>query len=208
MADALDSKSSDRKVVGVQVPPPVLSIPFWECAVCALASALCRACVKTRRLDRSRLGPLIGRIVPFLSCLSLMGLSDRSFEIGVGDIPYPTAGPNMVDFSSFQSQMMMLAGLVLLGWVLIRHQVRSRKRRHTQDMSDRELRRQLSKADQSNGMPLATAPPETQRWQVEMFDLQRELKAELDTKIVVVQSLIRQADERIAALRAQANRPS
>jgi hypothetical protein len=29
MADALDSKSSDRKVVGVQVPPPVLLVLFW-----------------------------------------------------------------------------------------------------------------------------------------------------------------------------------
>jgi len=28
MADALDSKSSDRKVVGVQVPPPVLFPPL------------------------------------------------------------------------------------------------------------------------------------------------------------------------------------
>jgi flagellar biosynthesis/type III secretory pathway M-ring protein FliF/YscJ len=112
----------------------------------------------------------------------------------------------MVDFSSFQSQMMMLAGLVLLGWVLIRHQVRTRRRRHAQDLSERDLRRQLSKTDQPTGVPLATAPIETQRWQVEMFDLQRELKAELDMKIVVVQSLIRQADERIAALRANSNR--
>jgi hypothetical protein len=30
MADALDSKSSDRKVVGVQVPPPVLLVLFLD----------------------------------------------------------------------------------------------------------------------------------------------------------------------------------
>ncbi len=43
---------------------------------------------------------------------------------------------------------------------------------------------------------------ETQRWQVAMFDLQRELKAELDTRISIVQALIRQLDERIETLAA------
>jgi len=33
-----------------------------------------------------------------------------------------------------------------------------------------------------------------------MFDLQRELKAELDTRIMVVQTLLNQADDRIAKL--------
>ena len=34
-----------------------------------------------------------------------------------------------------------------------------------------------------------------------MFDLQRELKAELDTRIAIVQSLVRHADQRIEQLR-------
>lgn len=109
----------------------------------------------------------------------------------------------MVEISSFQSQMMMLAGIVMLGWMLARRQIRSRRKLHLQNGVDRDLRRQHADADKTTGVPLASAPPETQRWQVEMFDLQRELKAELDMKIVVVQSLIRQADERIAALRAR-----
>lgn len=112
----------------------------------------------------------------------------------------------MFDISPFQSQMMMLAGIVLLGWVLIRRQIRSRRRVHSLDMAERELVRRRAAADKPSAMPLATAPPETQRWQVEMLDLQRELKAELDMKIVVVQSLIRQADERILALRQQADK--
>ena len=35
-----------------------------------------------------------------------------------------------------------------------------------------------------------------------MFDLQRELKADLDTRIVIVQTLLRQLDERIERLAA------
>lgn len=109
----------------------------------------------------------------------------------------------MAEISPFQSQMMMLAGIILLGWILARRQIRSRSRLHSQGVADRDLRKQRAEADKIHGVPLASAPPELQRWQVEMFDLQRELKAELDMKIVVVQSLIRQADERIAALRNQ-----
>jgi membrane protein implicated in regulation of membrane protease activity len=106
--------------------------------------------------------------------------------------------------SPFQSQMMLVAGLVMLGWMLIRRQLRSRRRMREQDLSTRDLRVQLAKADKPTGMPLSSAPIEAQRWQVEMMDLQRDLKAELDTKIMVVQVLIRQADERIAALRQHA----
>ena len=51
-------------------------------------------------------------------------------------------------------------------------------------------------------MPLADAPVETLRWQAAMFDLQRDLKAELDTKIAVVQSLLREVDQRLAKLHA------
>ena len=50
-------------------------------------------------------------------------------------------------------------------------------------------------------MPLCDAPAETQRWQAALFDLQRELKAELDTRIAIVQSLVRHADQRIEQLR-------
>jgi len=110
----------------------------------------------------------------------------------------------MPEISSFQSQMMMVGGLIVLGWTLARRHIRSRKRMNAQNVTDRELRKQRAVADKPTAVPLASAPPELQRWQIEMFDLQRELKAELDTKIVVVQTLIRQADERIATLRSQA----
>jgi len=130
-------------------------------------------------------------------------------QIDVADINVSASGPHrkpvgtqaMIELSPFQSQMMLVAGLVMLGWMLIRRQLRSRRRMHDLDLSTRDLRIQLAKVDKPTGVPLSSAPIETQRWQVEMMDLQRELKAELDTKIMVMQVLIRQADERIASLR-------
>ncbi len=44
--------------------------------------------------------------------------------------------------------------------------------------------------------PLADAPREILRWQVEMHETARELKAELESKMLALQSLIRLADER------------
>jgi hypothetical protein len=106
----------------------------------------------------------------------------------------------MFELSNQQSQMMMLAGIILMGWILIRRQIKARYRQNAQSRADHEFANTLAKVDISRAIPLVTAPPETQRWQAEMLDLQRELKAELDMKIVVVQTLIRQADEKIARL--------
>ncbi|GAA4464678.1 hypothetical protein [Novipirellula rosea] len=98
-----------------------------------------------------------------------------------------------------QAQLLMLAGFVMLGWVLARRQIALRKR-VTQDSraANRELKSIQKRKDPV--APLSDAPVETQRWQVAMFDLQRELTAELDTRIAVVQTLLRQVDERIETL--------
>ncbi len=106
----------------------------------------------------------------------------------------------MPELTPEQSQWMMMAGLVILGWSLTRQYLKGRRRRLEQDVQQVRDMRQLPERAPVSGLPLATAPRETQRWQVEMLDLQRELKAELDTKIAVVQTLLRQADERIALL--------
>jgi hypothetical protein len=65
-------------------------------------------------------------------------------------------------------------------------------------IANRELKKIRNRTE--TAVPLCDAPPETQRWQGALFDLQRELKAELDTRIAVVQSLVGQADQRIARL--------
>ncbi len=98
-----------------------------------------------------------------------------------------------------QAQLLMVAGFIMLGWVLARRQIKNRKR---VNRDNRSARKQLAavREHKEPALPLADAPPETQRWQVAMFDLQRELKAELDTRIGVVQSLMRQLDQRIEYL--------
>lgn len=94
------------------------------------------------------------------------------------------------------SHLMLLAGISLAAWFLIRLQIRRRR-------SSGDTRRQLTNLrdePQSRGMPLADAPPALLRWQAEMFDMQRELTAELDTKAAVVASLLRQAEDALARL--------
>lgn len=106
----------------------------------------------------------------------------------------------MPDLTLEPSQLMMLAGLIILGWTLMRRQFKLRKRGFEQQVQQQLEVRQLAAPAPPSGLPLATAPRDVQRWQVEMLEMQRELKAELDTKAAVVQALLRQADERIAAL--------
>lgn len=113
--------------------------------------------------------------------------------------------PNVLLISAMQgtqqAQLLAVAGFVMLGWVLARRQLKMRKRVNRDSRAaNKEL--QKLRAYKEPQLPLADAPAETQRWQVALFDLQRELKAELDTRIVIVQTLMRQLDSRIARLDA------
>lgn len=97
------------------------------------------------------------------------------------------------------AQLLMLAGFIMLGWVMARRQIRRRKKSR---IDNREANKAIKRLQSSTptALPLADAPAETQRWQVALFDLQRELKAELDTRIVIVQTLLKQVDQRIDQL--------
>lgn len=106
----------------------------------------------------------------------------------------------MPELSTEQTQLMLLAGMILLGWVLVRRQLTKARRGQSADHVRQRNFGPGQAGEPSHGVPLASAPPETQRWQVEMLQLQRELKAELDMKIAVLESLLRQADERIVKL--------
>lgn len=95
-----------------------------------------------------------------------------------------------------KAQLLMAAGFLMLGWVLVRRQMKMRKRVNQEArVANKELAR--IRKHKEPVLPLADAPIETQRWQGAMFDLQRELKAELDTRIAIVQTLMRQLDQRI-----------
>ncbi len=101
----------------------------------------------------------------------------------------------------------MVAGFVMLGWVLARRTIKMRKRVN-QDAKAANKAIQQIREHKEPAVPLCDAPAETQRWQAAMFDLQRELKAELDTRIVVVQTLLRQVDQRIEHLSALESSPA
>ncbi|QDV71584.1 hypothetical protein Poly24_53220 [Rosistilla carotiformis] len=101
---------------------------------------------------------------------------------------------------SFLSQMMLLVGMILLAWILVRRNIKMRGRSRA---VDRELKAQQAEVHKPvRGAPLADAPKEVLRWQASMFDLQRELKAELDSRVLVVESLLRRVDQRVEELRS------
>lgn len=109
-----------------------------------------------------------------------------------------------------QAQLLMVAGFVMLGWVLARRTIKMRKRVNREAKVANKALQQI-RDHKEPAVPLCDAPAETQRWQAALFDLQRELKAELDTRIVVVQTLLRQVDERIehlSSLDASVSRPT
>ena len=98
-----------------------------------------------------------------------------------------------------QAQLLLVAGFVMFGWVLARRQIKMR-RRVNRDTRVANKAVQAIRDYKDPAVPLAGAPVETQRWQAAMFDLQRELKADLDTRIAIVQTLLRQVDQRIERL--------
>lgn len=109
--------------------------------------------------------------------------------------------PNLIaetsEGSTMQAaQFLMVGGFVMLAWVLARRKIRAGKKVHRETKrANHEIK--LMREHTEPSIPLSGAPPETQRWQAAMFDLQRELKAELDTRIIVVQTLLNQVDEKI-----------
>ena len=87
---------------------------------------------------------------------------------------------------------MFIAGLLLLIFVLIRRSKIYYGRQRSSKKSP--AKRTLTTLGASRAT-LHNAPNEILQWQVEMHELARDLKAELDTKMRALQILIRQADE-------------
>ena len=97
---------------------------------------------------------------------------------------------------------MMMAGVGLMCWLLLRSRIQRRRTAVLPVMT--ELRhnanvRQASGAPhrgaQFQGTQSLGAPAEVLRWQVELHDLGRELKAELDSKLVAVRTMTTAYDQ-------------
>ncbi|MEL7335135.1 MAG: hypothetical protein AAFN70_02910 [Planctomycetota bacterium] len=117
------------------------------------------------------------------------------------------------------SNWFFIAGVVLLGWVLIRRQLIKSKTVSTENHQGHGLDNEtphgvsglnselLDAADerdadggsrQRSGLPLSAAPPQVQRAQAELLEMQRVMHAEMDTKIAIMQSLLLQCEQRLA----------
>ncbi len=89
------------------------------------------------------------------------------------------------------------AGVLMLIFLLMR---RSRRYLGKTKKQKASPRRKLDDARQAT--PLLDAPPEILRWQVEMHETARDLKAELDSKMSALQAITRIASEESARLEA------
>ncbi|MEO8269098.1 MAG: hypothetical protein ABI557_05225 [Aureliella sp.] len=93
-------------------------------------------------------------------------------------------------------QLMMIAGLGLICWLLMRGKMRRRKplQLPTTFSLGHNCNAQASVAPFSGTKSLG-APAEVLRWQVELHDLARELKAELDSKLIAVRAMTNSYDQ-------------
>ena len=86
-------------------------------------------------------------------------------------------------------------GIAMLVAILLRRFYRYQaKQKKNQKENDAPIVSSQSSPDKPR-QPLIDAPPEIIRWQVEMHELAREMKAELDTKMVALQKLIQLANQ-------------
>ncbi|MDX1944894.1 MAG: hypothetical protein SFU86_05760 [Pirellulaceae bacterium] len=96
------------------------------------------------------------------------------------------------------STLIMIGGLALAAFFLLRNSRGFFSRSRPKDNDPQQIRQLLG--ERSRDSALADAPPEVLRWQVEMHETARDLKAELDSKLSALQALIllaRQERERL-----------
>lgn len=92
--------------------------------------------------------------------------------------------------------LMMIAGVGLMCWLLLRGRMQSRRTAvlpvraelgHNTNV--RQAKSAHRRKNQFDGTQSLGAPSEVLKWQVELHDLGRELKAELDCKLVAVRTM-------------------
>lgn len=101
-----------------------------------------------------------------------------------------------MQFDSPAQAGMLIAGIMILCWLMLRGKMGRRRTR--QEIRDNSLRFKANATGHSqvfSGTQSLGAPPDALRWQVELHDLGRELKGELDSKMLAVQKLSRSYDQ-------------
>jgi len=103
------------------------------------------------------------------------------------------------------STLMFFLGVTLMTAILLRRSFRYYRRRRGRT-PDRPLRTAAANREVNREQPLMDAPPEVLRWQVEMHETARDLKAELNSKMSALQVLIQMATEASDRLQATIDR--
>ena len=96
-------------------------------------------------------------------------------------------------------------GMLMLTAILLRRSSRYQKQAKRAAAKPPQPRMQ-ARSRQSDSEPLLDAPPSVLQWQVEMHELTRELKAEIDSKMIALQLLTRQAGEQAERLETAVRR--
>ena len=101
--------------------------------------------------------------------------------------------------ADFQLRSLLPAAVILLCVIFMMKRIRRRSQRRPTELTPIEKVKLLSKLSAD---PLRDAPPEVHRWQVGMHDTARELSAQLDSKLRVLQSYTRSAAQEADRLEA------
>lgn len=102
---------------------------------------------------------------------------------------------------SYLPYLMFFGGTALLIWMLIRRgwktQLRSRRQAAKAGHLDVQPRPVSQEWSMSDG------PPELNRWQVEMLERTRELQATVDTKLLILQRVLAQAQQAMGEMTSE-----
>jgi len=98
--------------------------------------------------------------------------------------------------------------LIVLIWVMLRVIQRSMNRRRdgTPQQQVDKVKVEMDRKDSRGDRRLKDAPPDVLRWQVEMHETARDLMAELNTKIAIVNSACRLAEVKLRELKSEIQR--
>ena len=92
--------------------------------------------------------------------------------------------------AEFQLRSLLPAAVILLFVIILMKRIKRRTQRRPKELVPIVKVKPLSVVSAD---PLRDAPPEVHRWQVEMHDVARELSAQLDSKMRVLQNFTRAA---------------
>ena len=100
-------------------------------------------------------------------------------------------------FARIEMPWMFLVGVVLMIFILMRRWFRySRRQRKRPDRYSLEkVKKITSSAEPNLDLPLVDSPPEMTRWHVEMYEVARDIKGELNSKMIALQEMVRMADQ-------------